>query len=168
MTQAKGKAEKKAEAGDEGQPADAEAAMLPVETAEQDRSQMVDRLVVEFDRVLDDLREVVAGAAPARVKVILETGLLSDEEKVKACVLARRAGADFVKTSTGFGKGGATAGDIALMRRVVGSAMGVKASGGIRTYADVVKMISAGATRVGCSSSVKIMEEALVLAGRRP
>jgi len=120
--------------------------------------------------VWKDIRAVVESCQErgAVCKVILETALLSDEEKVRACELSMRAGADFVKTSTGFSSGGATAEDIALMARTVAPRkLGVKASGGIRTYADVVKMISAGATRVGCSSSVKIVEEALSLAGRR-
>jgi deoxyribose-phosphate aldolase len=90
-------------------------------------------------------------------KVIIETGLLTDEEKIKACVLAKRAGADFVKTSTGFAKGGATAGDVALMRRVVGSAMGVKASGGVRSREDALAMVASGADRIGASASVKIV-----------
>ncbi len=93
----------------------------------------------------------------ALVKVILETGLLSDEEKIKGCVLAKRAGADFVKTSTGFAKGGATVGDIALMRKVVGSAMGVKASGGVRTREEALAMVASGADRIGASASVKIV-----------
>jgi deoxyribose-phosphate aldolase len=113
----------------------------------------------EYQYVEKDISAVVAVAHRHRVlaKVILETGLLSDEEKVKACVLARRAGADFVKTSTGFGKGGATAGDIALMRRVVGSAMGVKASGGVRSRQDALTMVASGADRIGASASVKII-----------
>ena len=92
----------------------------------------------------------------ARLKVILETSLLKDEEKVAACRLAREAGADFVKTSTGFSKGGATAADVELMRRVVGPTMGVKASGGVRDLADARTMIAAGATRIGASASVAI------------
>jgi deoxyribose-phosphate aldolase len=92
------------------------------------------------------------------VKVIIETCLLSDEEKVKACKLAREAGAHFVKTSTGFNKSGATVHDIELMRKTVGDGMGVKASGGVRTYEDAVNMINAGATRIGASASVKIIE----------
>jgi len=96
----------------------------------------------------------------AILKVIIEAALLTDEEKVAACQLAKVAGADFVKTSTGFGPGGATAEDVALMRRVVGSGMGVKASGGIRNYADAKKMIAAGASRIGASASVKIAQEA--------
>ncbi len=114
--------------------------------------------------VLRDIRGVVENCKDGRAlcKVILETSLLNEEEKIRACQLSMKAGADFVKTSTGFSTGGATADDIALMARTVAPRkLGVKASGGIRTYADVVKMVSAGATRVGCSSSVKIMEEAV-------
>jgi deoxyribose-phosphate aldolase len=95
------------------------------------------------------------------VKVILETALLDEEQKIKACLLAKEAKADFVKTSTGFGPGGATDGDIALMRRAVGPDMGVKASGGIRTLEDLKKMVAAGATRIGTSSGVKIMESVI-------
>ncbi len=122
------------------------------------------------DAVRRDIRGVVEVCKEGRAacKVILETALLSDEEKVRGCELAMRAGADFVKTSTGFSSGGATAEDIALMARTVAPRkLGVKASGGIRTYRDVVRMIQAGATRVGCSSSVKIMEEARALAAQK-
>ena len=84
---------------------------------------------------------------------------LSDEEKVKGCLCAKKAGADFVKTSTGFGKSGATEHDVALMRKTVGTSMGVKAAGGIHTYQDVEDMIRAGANRIGCSHSVAIMKE---------
>jgi deoxyribose-phosphate aldolase len=93
-----------------------------------------------------------------RLKVILETCLLTDDEKVRACEVSKRAGADFVKTSTGFNKGGATAADIALMRRVVGAAMGVKASGGVRDEKTAREMIAAGATRIGASASVAIVK----------
>jgi len=112
------------------------------------------------DVVLHDIQAVVEAAhqSGAIVKVILETALLTDQLKITACGLAKQAGAEFVKTSTGFGPAGATVEDIALMRRAVGSALGVKASGGIRTLADLQKMVAAGATRVGCSSSVKIIE----------
>jgi len=112
------------------------------------------------DGVLRDIRAVVEAAHQGRaiVKVILETALLTDEQKITACGLAKDAGAEFVKTSTGFGPAGATVEDVALMRRAVGSAMGVKASGGIRTLTDLQKMLTAGATRVGSSSSVKIIE----------
>lgn len=95
----------------------------------------------------------------ALVKVILETALLSEEEKVAACALAQAAGADFVKTSTGFNGGGATVADVALMRRVVGPAMGVKAAGGIRTAADLRAMVAAGANRIGASAGVQIVQE---------
>ena len=117
--------------------------------------------------VARDIRGVVEVCIESRAvsKVILETALLTDEEKVRACQLAMKAGASFVKTSTGFSKGGATVEDIALMAKTVAPRkLGVKASGGIRTYADVVKMVQAGATRVGCSASVKILEEAVQMA----
>lgn len=111
----------------------------------------------DYALVLDDIARVV-GAAPDRVvKVILETSMLSRDEKVIACALSKAAGAAFVKTSTGFGGGGATAEDIALMRGVVGPELGVKASGGVRTAADADRMIAVGATRVGASSSVAIV-----------
>jgi deoxyribose-phosphate aldolase len=119
--------------------------------------------------VFKDMRGVVEVCKESRAicKVILETALLVDEDKVRACQLAMRAGADFVKTSTGFSSGGATPEDVALMVRTVApKRLGVKAAGGIRTYADVVKMIQAGATRVGCSASVKILEEAQALVGK--
>jgi len=116
----------------------------------------------DYELVERDIAAVARAvhAGGAILKVIIEAALLTDEEKVAACQLAKVAGADFVKTSTGFGPGGATAEDVALMRRVVGSGMGVKASGGIRTYADVKKMIAAGASRIGASASVKIAQEA--------
>lgn len=112
------------------------------------------------DAVKADIAAVVKAAHPAGaiVKVILETALLTDTEKAIACVLAKAAGADFVKTSTGFGPSGATAHDIALMRQAVGPEMGVKASGGIRTLKDLETMTAAGATRIGASASVKIVE----------
>lgn len=113
------------------------------------------------DRVLEEIACVarVVHEGDARLKVILETALLTGEEKIRACVLARTAGADYVKTSTGFGPGGATVEDVALMRRAVGSSVGVKAAGGIRDAAAVRRMIAAGATRVGSSASVKIVTE---------
>lgn len=105
-----------------------------------------------------DIRAVVEAAkGHALVKVIIETCLLTDEEKVRACEIAVKAGTDFVKTSTGFSTGGATAEDIALMRKTVGPNIGVKASGGIRTKEDVEKMIEAGATRIGASAGVAIV-----------
>jgi deoxyribose-phosphate aldolase len=113
-----------------------------------------------YQAVRDDIVAVVevAHASGAIVKVILETALLDTEQKVKACQLAKEAHADFVKTSTGFGPGGATVEDVGLMRRTVGPAMGVKASGGVRTLEDLKKMVAAGASRVGASASVKIVE----------
>ena len=91
--------------------------------------------------------------------MIIETALLSDEEKVTACTLAKAAAADFVKTSTGFGPGGATAEDVALMRRIVGEDMGIKASGGVRTLEGVRAMVAAGATRIGASAGVRIVQQ---------
>jgi deoxyribose-phosphate aldolase len=116
----------------------------------------------EDDRVEQDIRGVVGAArrGGAITKVILETALLTDEEVVRASCLAQCAGADFVKTSTGFGPGGATARHVQLMRMAVGPEMGVKAAGGIRSYEDLKKMVTAGATRIGASASVKILEEA--------
>jgi len=111
----------------------------------------------DYALVEEDIRAVVQAARPRPVKVILETGALSTEEKVIACALARAAGAAFVKTSTGFGPGGASVEDIALMRRVVGADLGVKASGGVRTTEDADKMVAAGATRIGASASVAIV-----------
>ncbi|RMH64397.1 MAG: deoxyribose-phosphate aldolase [Calditrichaeota bacterium] len=112
-----------------------------------------------LDIVEHDIRSVVRAAGRRTVKVILETCLLSDEEKVTACVLSQRAGANFVKTSTGFSKGGATVADVALMRKVVGASMGVKASGGVRSYEEACKMVEAGATRIGASASVAIVKK---------
>jgi len=114
-----------------------------------------ERSVVELD-----IRAIVevSHSYSAIVKVIIETALLTDEEKVLACQLSQTAGADFVKTSTGFSKSGATVEDVALMRRTVGPSMGVKASGGIRTLEDLGAMVAAGATRVGASASVRIVE----------
>lgn len=112
--------------------------------------------------VQNDIRGVVevAHRSGVLVKVILETALLTDDQKVAACRIAKQAGADFVKTSTGFGPGGATAADIRLMRDTVGPRMGVKASGGIRTIEDLRNMVAAGASRIGASSSVAIVEAA--------
>ena len=121
----------------------------------------------DLEAVRLDIRGVVdaSHAGGALVKVILETALLNDEQKVAGCLLAQGAGADFVKTSTGFGPGGATVHDVELMRFVVGASLGVKAAGGIRTPEDLARMLSAGATRIGASASVQILEEA---AGRLP
>ncbi len=114
----------------------------------------------DLELVARDIRGVVM-ASHARgviVKVIIEAVLLTDEEKTLACLLAKEAGADFVKTSTGFAGGGATVHDVALMRRVVGPEMGIKAAGGVRTYEDAENMIKAGATRIGASAGVKILQ----------
>ena len=112
------------------------------------------------EAVRDDIRAVVeaAHAGKAIVKVILETALLNETQKIAGCTLSKDAGAEFVKTSTGFSTAGATVEDIALMRRIVGPGLGVKASGGVRTLEDLKKMVAAGATRVGASASVKIVE----------
>lgn len=111
-----------------------------------------------YDLVQADIAAVVQAAkGSALVKVIIESCLLTDEEKVKACELAVAAGADYVKTSTGFSTGGATAADIALMRKTVGPNLGVKASGGVRSLEDMKSMVEAGATRIGASSGVAIM-----------
>ncbi|MCO6453383.1 MAG: deoxyribose-phosphate aldolase [Caldilineales bacterium] len=117
---------------------------------------------LRYDEVYCDIAGVVraARAGDALVKVIIETSLLTDEEKVEACVLSQAAGADYVKTSTGFSTGGATVADVALMRRVVGDQMGVKASGGIRNADDASAMVEAGATRIGASAGIKIVQQA--------
>src|SRR3977135_3034938 len=116
-----------------------------------------DDCLVEYD-----IHSVVEAAHEYDVttKVIIETALLTDDEKVRACLAAKKAGADFVKTSTGFAKGGATVADIALMRRTVGSELGVKASGGVKGLDDARKLVEAGATRIGASVGVKIAQEA--------
>jgi deoxyribose-phosphate aldolase len=108
-----------------------------------------------------DIEAVVAPCREAGVgsKVIIEAALLTEDEKVAACTLSKAAGADFVKTSTGFGPGGATAADVALMRRVVGAEMGVKAAGGVKDYEGLKQMVAAGATRVGASAGVRIVQE---------
>jgi len=111
--------------------------------------------------VENDIRQVAAAAGGALVKVIIETCYLRDTEKVTACRLAMNAGADFVKTSTGFGSGGATVADVRLMRSTVGSALGVKASGGVRTLADALAMLEAGANRIGTSSGMEILSQIL-------
>ena len=113
--------------------------------------------------VEQDICLVVNASKPYPVKVILETALLNEEQKIRACLIAKKAGAAFVKTSTGFGGGGATIEDITLMRKTVGRDMGVKASGGIRTLDDARKMIDAGANRLGASASVAIVTEARAL-----
>ncbi len=113
----------------------------------------------KFDFVTQEIAKVKEAVGEHTLKVILETCYLSDEEIVKACLCAKNGGADFVKTSTGFGKGGAKAHHVALMRKTVGKEMGVKASGGIHTREDFEAMVSAGANRIGASASVAIMEE---------
>lgn len=128
----------------------------------------VGRLKDQDYRIVHEDVAVVADAAHennALLKVIIETGLLSHDEKIAACVICKEAGADFVKTATGFNGGGATAADIALMRTVVGSEMGVKASGGVRTAQDALTMIAAGANRIGASAGLAIVRE---LAGAQP
>lgn len=114
----------------------------------------------DYSAVWHDIRDVVEASKPFPVKVIIEISMLNEEQKIIACALSKAAGAAFVKTSTGFGASGATPEDVALMRRVVGPEMGVKASGGVKTYADAMQMIKAGASRIGSSASVKIIEEA--------
>lgn len=113
----------------------------------------------EYDYVENEIHQIVEAAKDkAIVKVIIETCLLTDEEKIKACELSQKAGADFVKTSTGFATGGATVHDIALMRKTVGAEMGVKASGGVHTYEEALAMVEAGATRIGASAGVKLLK----------
>lgn len=113
----------------------------------------------EYDAVENDIKAVVNVAkGKALTKVIIEACLLTDEEKIMACKLAKKAGADFVKTSTGFSTGGATAYDVQLMRKTVGTGMGVKASGGVRTKEEAQKMIEAGANRIGTSNGIAIVE----------
>jgi len=116
-----------------------------------------------YSMVLKDIQAVVEEAHPrkAHVKVIIEAGLLSRREKILACLISKAAGADFVKTSTDFGAGGAIVEDVALMRRVVGSQMGVKAAGGIRTLNNALEMITAGANRIGASAGINILHEAM-------
>lgn len=113
----------------------------------------------EYDYVENEIHQIVEAAKDkAIVKIIIETCLLTDEEKIKACELSQKAGADFVKTSTGFSTGGATVHDIALMRKTVGAEMGVKASGGVHTHEEALAMVEAGATRIGASASVKLLK----------
>lgn len=113
----------------------------------------------DFEYIEDEIKCVVTASAGKTTKVIIETCYLSDEEKVECCKAAKAAGATFVKTSTGFGTGGATASDIKLMRETVGSEMGVKASGGVRSFDDVKLMVENGATRIGASSGIQIMKD---------
>lgn len=120
----------------------------------------------DYRTVLDDMVRVVEASRPKAVKVIIETSALTYEEKVAACVLSKTAGAAFVKTSTGFGSGGATVEDVQLIRRIVGEDMEIKASGGIRTREDAEAMVKAGATRIGASASVAIVKGAKAGAGK--
>ncbi len=113
----------------------------------------------DYDYVKKDIEGVVRASGDKLVKVIIETSLLTDEEKVKACKIAMEAGAHYVKTSTGFSDGGARVEDVKLMRDTVGDKLGVKASGGVRTYEDALKFIDAGASRLGASSGVNIIKE---------
>lgn len=144
-----------------------EVKVYETETAIRDGATEIDMVInvgalkaKDFNLVAQDINEVVrvAHATGAIVKVIIETSLLDQDEKVTACLLSKEAGADFVKTSTGFSGGGATVDDIALMRRVVGPEIGVKASGGVRTYEDAKNLVDAGATRLGASAGVKIVQ----------
>jgi deoxyribose-phosphate aldolase len=126
----------------------------------------------DYEMVARDIRAVVrvshAHTPPALVKVIIEAALLNDEEKIAACLLSKESGADYVKTSTGFAAGGATVGDVALMRRAVGPDMGVKAAGGIRTREDADALVQAGATRIGASAGIKIVQTPPASAGHAP
>jgi deoxyribose-phosphate aldolase len=112
-----------------------------------------------YELVSSDIESVVSASGDAHTKVILETGLLTDDQKRKGCLLSKEAGADFVKTSTGFGPMGATPYDVRLMRETVGKDMGVKAAGGIRSFKDAIKMLDAGADRLGTSAGVAIVED---------
>jgi deoxyribose-phosphate aldolase len=120
----------------------------------------------DYRFVMRDIEEVVKASQPVPVKVILETSMLDTEQKITACALSKAAGAHFVKTSTGFGGGGATAEDIALMRRVVGFDMGVKASGGVRSREDAERFLMAGADRLGASASIAIVTGSKAGAGK--
>ena len=113
----------------------------------------------DYKKVFDDIKTLVDSVAPAPVKVIIETALLTDDEKVAACAIAKEAGASFVKTSTGFSAGGATVYDVELMKRVVGEELEVKASGGVRDYETAIEMLKAGATRIGASAGVAIIHQ---------
>jgi len=148
----------------------------PTEVKVYEAQQAVDDGATEVDMVINigalkskdyalverDIATVARACRAGRaiLKVIIEAALLTDEEKVAACQLAKTAGADYVKTSTGFGPGGATVHDVELMRYVVGPAMGVKAAGGIKSYDDAKAMVAAGATRIGASAGIKIVQQA--------
>lgn len=136
-------------------------------TAVENGAQEVDMVInigalkdKDYDYVTKDIATVVEASKPAIVKVIIEACLLTDEEKVEACKCSMNAKAEFVKTSTGFSTHGATPEDVALMKKTVGDICKVKAAGGVRSYDDAMKMIEAGADRLGCSAGIKVMEEA--------
>lgn len=136
-------------------------------TAVENGTQEVDMVInigalkdKDYDYVTKDIAAVVEASKPAIVKVIIEACLLTDEEKVEACKCSMNAKAEFVKTSTGFSTHGATPEDVALMKKTVGDVCKVKAAGGVRSYDDAMKMIEAGADRLGCSAGIKVMEEA--------
>jgi deoxyribose-phosphate aldolase len=138
-------------------------AALRAGAQEIDMVQNIGALRGDDDRAVEEEIALVAAVCHrhhAIVKVILETSLINDDQKISACKLAQMAGADFVKTSTGFSSSGATVHDVELMRRAVGPDMGVKASGGIRTLEDLLKMLEAGATRIGASAGIKIVQAA--------
>ena len=136
-------------------------------TAVENGAQEVDMVInigalkdKDYDYVTKDIAAVVEASKPAIVKVIIEACLLTDEEKVESCKCSMNAKAEFVKTSTGFSTHGATPEDVALMKKTVGNVCKVKAAGGVRSYDDAMKMIEAGADRLGCSAGIKVMEEA--------
>ena len=136
-------------------------------TAVENGAQEVDMVInigalkdKDYDYVTKDIAAVVEASKPAIVKVIIEACLLTDEEKVEACKCSMNAKAEFVKTSTGFSTHGATPEDVALMKKTVGDVCKVKAAGGVRSYDDAMKMIEAGADRLGCSAGIKVMKEA--------
>ena len=136
-------------------------------TAVENGAQEVDMVInigalkdKDYDYVTKDIAAVVEASKPAIVKVIIKACLLTDEEKVEACKCSMNAKAEFVKTSTGFSTHGATPEDVALMKKTVGDVCKVKAAGGVRSYDDAMKMIEAGADRLGCSAGIKVMEEA--------
>lgn len=138
-------------------------------TAVENGAQEVDMVInigalkdKDYDYVTKDIAAIVEASKPAIVKVIIEACLLTDEEKVEACKCSMNAKAEFVKTSTGFSTHGATPEDVALMKKTVGDVCKVKAAGGVRSYDDAMKMIEAGADRLGCSAGIKVMEEAKV------
>ena len=145
---------------------DTKSKAFEAKTAVEDGADEIDRVINvgwlksgRYSDVENDIREVKKSCGDKHLKVIIECCLLTDEEKVKACQLSQKAGADFVKTSTGFSKSGATVEDVRLMRKTVGDSLGVKAAGGIRDGKTAVAMIEAGASRLGCSAGIKIIEE---------